>query len=126
MEWQFVFFTICNLVIPVVMIAVGFLIRKVPPKTVNKVYGYRTKRSMKDENTWLIAHRLYAVWVTTYGCLAFLFAVGLSLMLKNEVPELLATVQLYVIGIELIFLFLPILHTESMLKHFENQTENEQ
>lgn len=126
MAMGFHLFLICNLAIPIVMIAIGILVRKVPPKTVDKVYGYRTKRAMKDEKSWLIAHRFYAVWVSTYGFLSLLFACGVTFVLKEELPEVLARVSLYVIAIEVVFLLLPILHTESMLKRFQNQESPEQ
>ncbi|MFI3175085.1 MAG: SdpI family protein [Bacillota bacterium] len=125
MTWEVYFFSICNLILPILMIAIGILIRKVPPKTVNKFYGYRTKRSMRDEKSWLVAHRFYAVWVSTYGSLSLLFAIGVSFFLRNELPEVLARVSLYVMAIELVFLFLPILHTESMLKRFATESEME-
>lgn len=121
MTWEVYFFAISNLIIPVLMITIGILIRKVPPKKINKVYGYRTKRSMKDEKSWVIAHRFYAVWVSTYGFLSLLFACGATFVLRAELPEVLATISLYIIGIELVFLLLPVLHTESMLKRFTTQ-----
>jgi len=38
---------LCNLMIPVIMIGVGYMMYKHPPKSINAIYGYRTARSMK-------------------------------------------------------------------------------
>ena len=46
-----------DLLIPALMIGFGYLFRKRPPKTVNYLFGYRTTRSMKNQDTWLFAHR---------------------------------------------------------------------
>ena len=48
------------------MIGFGFAFLKHPPKRVNYIYGYRTTRSMKNQDTWLFAHqycgRLWLRW----------------------------------------------------------------
>ena len=51
-----VFMTICNLMIPVMMIVIGKVFIKKPPKTINGIYGYRTSRSKKNQDTWNFAH----------------------------------------------------------------------
>ena len=50
------FLTICNLMIPVLMIVIGKVFIKNPPKTINGIYGYRTSRSRKNQDTWNFAH----------------------------------------------------------------------
>ena len=51
-----IFLTICNLLIPVLMIVLGKVFIKNPPKTINGIYGYRTPRSKKNQDTWNFAH----------------------------------------------------------------------
>ena len=52
-----------NLLIPAVMIGCGLLFMKKPPKKVNGWYGYRTSRSMKNQDTWDFAQRYMGkVW----------------------------------------------------------------
>lgn len=50
------FMTICNLLLPVLMIVLGKAFVKNPPKTINCIVGYRTSRSMKNQDTWNFAH----------------------------------------------------------------------
>ncbi len=38
--------------IPFMYLAMYFLFQYNPPKTINKIYGYRTKRSMQNQLTW--------------------------------------------------------------------------
>ncbi|HBA67867.1 MAG TPA: hypothetical protein DCZ40_00690 [Lachnospiraceae bacterium] len=51
-----IFLTICNLMIPILMIVIGKVFINHPPKKVNGIYGYRTSRSMKNQDTWNFAH----------------------------------------------------------------------
>ena len=55
-----------NLLIPAIMIGFGLMFIKRPPKTVNYLFGYRTTRSMKNQDTWAFAHqycgRLWFRW----------------------------------------------------------------
>jgi len=34
------------------LILAGFIMLKWPPKKINSLYGYRTKRSMKNQENW--------------------------------------------------------------------------
>lgn len=51
------FCTIMVLLTPGVMLFFGWRFQKKPPKTINSLYGYRTTRSMKSQETWDFAHR---------------------------------------------------------------------
>lgn len=56
-----VFWAFClamNLLLPAIMLAFGWLFQKKPPRRINGVYGYRTARSMKNQETWLFAHKV--------------------------------------------------------------------
>ena len=50
------FFTAMDLLIPGIMVGIGARFLKHPPRTVNAWYGYRTARSMKNQETWKLAH----------------------------------------------------------------------
>lgn len=45
-----------NLLLPVIMLFFGRRFQRKPPETINGVYGYRTARSMKSQQTWDFAH----------------------------------------------------------------------
>lgn len=52
--WWFMF--VCNILIPVMMIVFGRIMWKHCPREINGFVGYRTKRSMKNMDTWRFAH----------------------------------------------------------------------
>ena len=56
----------CTLLIPCVMLFFGRRFQTKPPKSINSLYGYRTSRSMKNQQTWDYAHRLCGrIWLRT-------------------------------------------------------------
>lgn len=58
------FCLVMNLLIPGTMLGFGLLFQRKPPKTVNSIYGYRTTRSMRNQDTWDYAHKVCgALWV---------------------------------------------------------------
>ena len=58
--WWFLF--VCNLIVPIIMIGAGRMMWKHCPDKINMVYGYRTKYSMINNDTWRFAH-----WVGMIG-----------------------------------------------------------
>ena len=66
-----IFCTAMVLLTPVVMLLFGRRFQKKPPKTINSLYGYRTTRSMKNQDTWDFAHRT---------CGKLWFKLGLALL----------------------------------------------
>ena len=50
------------LLVPVTMMVFGCVFYYKPPKNINSIYGYRTKRSMKNSQTWAFAHE-YCGWL---------------------------------------------------------------
>ena len=55
--WIFMFIMV--LLIPFTMIFFGWLLFRKTPKEINYVYGYRTKRSMMNEETWRFANQYF-------------------------------------------------------------------
>ena len=52
-----VFMTSMELLLPLIMVGLGNYFLKGGPRQVNSMFGYRTARSMKNEDTWKFAHR---------------------------------------------------------------------
>lgn len=52
--WIFMLITL--LLLPVNMIGFGSYFLKKAPKEINNIFGYRTKMSMKNKDTWEFAH----------------------------------------------------------------------
>ena len=77
MYWLFC--TGMTLLVPLVMLYFGRRFQKRPPKSINSLYGYRTTRSMKNQQTWDFAHRV---------CGKLWFRLGLILLPVTLVPML--------------------------------------
>lgn len=59
----------------------GVIFRVFPPSSINHVYGYRTPRSMRNQDTWDEAQRFAADNLTLYGLLFAGTGVNLELVL---------------------------------------------
>ena len=71
-----IFMLIMVLLIPFTVLFFGWLLFRGTPKEINYVYGYRTKRSMRNGETWKFANQYFGkLW---YLC--GLLSVPLSVM----------------------------------------------
>lgn len=109
------FLTICNLMIPVLMIVFGKVFIKNPPKTRNGIYGYRTRRSRKSQDAWDFAHRYCGKlwWKTGWGMLPL--AVISMLPAIDKKDDIAGGWGAVVITVECIILFMTILFVERAL-----------
>ena len=67
------------LLIPATMIGFGRSFFKRPPRDINATFGYRTTMSMKNQETWKLAHRV---------CGRYWFICGLILLPLSVLPML--------------------------------------
>ena len=81
------FCTVCALLCPLMMLIFGWRFLKKPPKKINGFYGYRTTRSMKNQQTWDYAHQV---------CGKLWFRAG-AVMLPLSLLAMLPMVILYMI-----------------------------
>lgn len=110
-----IFLIMCNLLIPVLMIVLGKVFIKNPPKTINGIYGYRTPRSKKNQDTWNFAH-LYCgkLWWKIGWIMLPLSVIGmLPAIGKND--TIVGEVGTVVIIAECIALVVPIFFVERAL-----------
>lgn len=108
-----VFFWIVDLLIPIMMIVVGYLFKKNPPTTVNWIYGYRTKRSMASKEAWIFAQ-------CYFGELWFKIGLGLAVVIifdKLLIPIAPENLSLINVVINLIGLMVPIPLVEKAMKN---------
>lgn len=118
-----IFMFIMLLLIPAVMVGFGAYFMRRAPKKINYVFGYRTARSMKNEDTWKFAHKLIGkIWlvcgtVLLVGGVAFFFVFTSG---KDENAASIAS--LVILGVQLLVLMCSIIPTEIALK--KNFDEN--
>ncbi|WP_010295785.1 SdpI family protein [Clostridium senegalense] len=97
--------------IGIICIVIGFIFKAFPPRKINRIYGYRTKLSMKNEDTWNVAQKYSA---NTFIILGFIY-----LALEFILNQLSKTINVsYENIIILIGLVIMIILDEMHLKKF--------
>ncbi len=65
---------IANLALAPVPIILYYFWKERPPKGINRIYGYRTSMSMKNEATWRMANDYATKFLLPLGVLTIIFA----------------------------------------------------
>lgn len=95
------------------ILLVGYLYQRFPPKKINYIYGYRTKRSMANQQVWDYANSLGAKMIIRVGWLVL--AVGLISYYLLPEHSLIITVSALII-----FLLGSLYYSEKELdRHFD-------
>ena len=117
-----IFMLIMVLLIPFTMVFFGWLLFRKTPKKINYVYGYRTKRSMMNEETWRFANQYCGkAWYLCGLILAPLSVIAIALVFGKE-PGTVGTVGGIITMLQLIPLGGAIIPTEIALR--KNFDEN--
>ena len=118
--WIFMFIMV--LLIPLTMIFFGWLLFRKTPKEINYVYGYRTKRSMMNEETWRFANQYFGkVWYLCGLLSAPLSVIAMAIVFEKG-TETMSTVGFIITMIQTIPLVGAMISTEIALK--KNFDEN--
>ena len=98
------------------MLGFGKFFRDNPPEEINYVFGYRTKRSMKNNETWLFAQKKMGnIWFK-WGKYFALFTVVSMLLLFNKSEEVIGNMTLLIMTVNTTGLLVPIYFVEKSLK----------
>ena len=111
-----IYMLIISLVIPLTMVIFGRHFMHHPPKDINSFYGYRTSMSMKSRETWDFAHMYFGkLWFILGLVLLPLSLIPMFFLLGKSV-EATGNFSLVIMGVQLVFLVVPIFPTERALK----------
>lgn len=106
----------CNIIVPVIMIIAGLLMWKCCPKQINGIIGYRTKRSMKNEDTWKFAHNFCGkLWLIT-GLIVLCASVAVMIAFYNSADNVIGIVVAVSAAVQYAVLVLSFIPTEIALK----------
>ena len=117
-----VFMLCVVLLIPVVMIIYGRLFSKMAPKDINYIFGYRTRRSMMNEETWKFAHRYFGKLWYICGLIILPFSVVAMVFVFGKEADMVGSVGGIITLFQMIPLIGTIIPTERALK--KNFDEN--
>ena len=88
---------------------------KSAPKKINRIFGYRTKMSMKNCDTWEFAHKYIGKLWLRFGLLLIPITVIPMLLVLGKNENVVGTVGLIVSFINTVVLIIPIFFTEKAL-----------
>lgn len=113
-----IFLFINYMFIPLIEIGTGILLYIHPPKKINNLYGYRTSMSMKNNDTWVFAHKYFSkMWLWT-GIVSSIISFFILYFYFNS--NLAEYIGLYVLFIQIIMMLPSIILTEkSLRKNFD-------
>ena len=105
-----------NLILPVCMIFLGKYFSKQAPGKVNMLFGYRTMRSTKNEDTWRFAHGVFGrIWYRT-GLVLLPVTFAAMLLVLGKDTDTVGTAGSIVCLAQLPVMLYAILPTERALK----------
>lgn len=98
-----IFLTFCNLIVPIMMILFGISFLNSSPGKINRYYGYRTRMSMLNQETWDFAHKSCGRIWKRMGIIMLPVSIAVSILMlwMNETMQgiltgILETVQVIV------------------------------
>lgn len=114
----------CNIIIPVITIITGWFMWKRPPKEINRIIGYRTQRSMKNDDTWKFAHNFCGKLWWLMGWIILGLSVVVLIPFFNSTYFIIGIVVIISAVSQCILLVMSIIPTEIALKKtfFEDGT----
>ena len=111
---------LCILIVPLTMLVFGVLMRRRPPKDMGGVFGYRTRRSTMNEETWKFAHEMCGKVWTLVGAVLLVVSVVLSLLFLRSGADVLMDRATSLSMAQVVILVLSIVPVEhSLKKHFD-------
>ena len=112
--WIFMFFS--NMLVPLVMIGAGRMLWKQCPGRINRVYGYRTKRSMKNMDTWKFAHEYCGKLWWKIGWTMLIVSIVVQIPFVHSSEDVIGKLGVVLCVVQLIVLLGSIIPTEIALK----------
>ncbi|MBQ4073907.1 MAG: SdpI family protein [Clostridia bacterium] len=107
------------LLIPGLMIFFGRRFMDKPPEDIGFLYGYRTYRSMRNQDTWCFAHQHFGRLWYRWGLWLLLSAIPMLFFIQKG-EDAIGIAGTVLLLIQLIPMMIPIVLTERALKkHFD-------
>jgi len=99
------------------MVILGLALKFIPPHKINSIYGYRTTRSNKSQETWDYAQkRIGGLWLYI-GVILYVFIIVSMLFLPNLS---FIHISIVVIGVIALLIVMPFIEKELTEKFDEN------
>jgi len=103
-------------IIPFLMILIGVLVFKYPPKKINSFIGYRTSKSMKNQKNWNFANNYAGKLSINIGIIMTFFSIILFIINYYSILNFTENTLLIITFSELIILILLMFRVEKKIK----------
>ncbi len=95
--WIFMFIMVE--LIPLSMYGFGYVFKNIEFKTINYFFGYRTKRSMKTQESWIYAQKLFGeIWYKWGKIMIFISIIPMLFVINkdNDLISLVAGIETFI------------------------------
>ena len=114
--WFWWIMLVCSHVVPAITILAGWFMWKHAPEKINKVIGYRTKRSMQNEDTWEFAHKFCGKLWWIMGWIVFALSAVVLIPFCKSSYNTIGIVAGVIVGVQCVLLVMSYIPTEIALK----------
>ena len=111
-----IFVFVFNLLIPVIILILGLIFKNASTK-INYIYGYRTVRSMKNQDTWEFANKYYGSISIKMGIIFTIIGLIISLITMTYDKTVQGIVMIIWVTIQTIAIIATIPPVEKALKN---------
>lgn len=112
-----IFMTAMCLLIPGILMGFGSVCRNKAPENINLLYGYRTSMSMKNQDTWEFANKLWGKLAWKWGLITLIVSLIPMLAVFFAGEDTVSIVGSVIVVLQLIPLLATIPVVERALKH---------
>ena len=113
-----------EMLIPLIMIIFGYVFAHKAPEKINWLYGYRTRRSMMNMDTWSYAHRYIGKLWQVMGFVILLVTVIVMLLVMRKDKDMIGLAGGVLTALQLIPMIGSLFVTESELKKTFDESGN--
>jgi len=96
------YMTAATLLVPIIIICVGGSFKQTSPKDINSVLGYRTKKSMKNQDTWEFANLYFGKVAFRWGWVMLAVTIIIMVLTFYRSKNVVTTVGLITIFAQVI------------------------
>ena len=122
-----IFMLIMELLMPFTMIGFGRYFSNQAPKEINSTFGYRTKMSIKNRETWEFAHKYFGKLWYICGLVLLPISIILMLFLRGQSEDVIGNAGAIICIVQLIPLLGSVFLTEKVLKkNFDKNGKKQQ
>ena len=115
-SWFWIYMLIMDIIIPLTMIGFGRAFMKKAPGKINDAFGYRTRRSMKNRETWEYAHKYFGRLWFLGGSVLLPLSVIAMLFVRGGDHDRIGVFGAVLMAVQMLFMIGAIFPTERALK----------